>query len=444
MAPSAKRQPAAAQAKLAFNATDGSLTLKRAPTPPQLDASSAFTDANLHVRQQVIYTLTNLQEALTNVQSGINDLLRAYMQHTSSILAGEDGELNALKIPTKINASANAAMEAASLATKSIAQVTNTPSQVDSAAAAPAEGKSKKRKREKKEKDPNAPKKPLTAAFLYAQSARPIVRVDLENALGPGEALQKNAVNVETTNRWNALPEEEKEVSLLFPQYRSEIMLTAHQRWKQSYRTSMEEWKLEMAKYLAKTGAEIADVHVDEDMSDDGDIEIEAEAGAIDSDASSEDEDEVVKAPSPPAKTPRAANKRQKTAQTPAANGTSLAAPATNAAASTPVPLPPSSRPTVQIPVQTSATETSATAKKDKKKKEKAGSTAPQPIAPAPPAQKEASPEEGSKTGRKSKTSRSTRNAEADAEKENAATPTQEKKKEKRDRSKKKSEGASA
>ena len=160
---------------------------------------------------QVIVALSNLQGGLTHVQNGLNDLLRAYMQHTNSILAGEDGDLDKLQIPSTIAATASAAMEAATGAANGVAQVINA---ANPASATAPEGKTKKRKREKKEKDPNAPKKPLTAAFLYHQHARPIVRADLEGALAPGQTIEKNAVQIEVNKRWNELPEDEKEVSL--------------------------------------------------------------------------------------------------------------------------------------------------------------------------------------------------------------------------------------
>lgn len=135
------------------------------------------------------------------------------MQHTSSILAGEDGDLDKLAIPSGIVAHASAAMEAASTAVTGVTQAIANPAQAPAA----ADGKSKKRKREKKERDPNAPKKPLTAAFLYHQHARPIVRADLEAALATGQTIEKNAVQIEVNKRWNELPEEEKEVSLMSP-----------------------------------------------------------------------------------------------------------------------------------------------------------------------------------------------------------------------------------
>ncbi|QRD02814.1 hypothetical protein JI435_115410 [Parastagonospora nodorum SN15] len=274
-------------------------------------------------RDSVILALTNLQAGLTNVQTNLNDLFRAYMQHTTSILAGEDGDMDKFQLPANITATANAAMEAATTAASGINQVVSASNQVTEGAA--ADGKNKKRKREKKEKDPNAPKKPLTAAFLYAQTARPIVRADLEAALEPGAILEKNAVNLEVTKRWNELPDEEKE------------------RWKASYRSSMEDYKIELAEYLAKAGGKVADVHIDEDLSDAEDVEM-ADVGTVDSDASSEDEEEppvVVKAPSPPAKTPRP-NKRQKTVAAAATNG--AAVPSTPAPQKTPPSPSPAAR----------------------------------------------------------------------------------------------------
>jgi hypothetical protein len=137
------------------------------------------------------------------------------MQHTTSILAGEDGDLDKLQLPANITATANAAMEAANTAVNGVAQAITAGTPADGAAET-AKGKGTKRKREKKEKDPNAPKKPLTAAFLYAQNARPVVRQDLETALAPEGKLEPNAVNIEVNKRWNEMPEEEKEVSACY------------------------------------------------------------------------------------------------------------------------------------------------------------------------------------------------------------------------------------
>jgi hypothetical protein len=193
--------------------TTGSATAQsQAPSSQRvvrsIETATSSTPAKVYSHEQVIISLTNLQSSLAIVQNGLNDLLVTYMDHTASVLAGGEGDLDKLQIPAAITATANAAMEAVSSAANGINQIANPTD------GATTDGKSKKRKREKKEKDPNAPKRPLTAAFLYAQEARPIVRKDLEAALGEGDVLEKNAVNLETTKRWNALPEEEKDASL--------------------------------------------------------------------------------------------------------------------------------------------------------------------------------------------------------------------------------------
>jgi transcriptional regulator HMO1 len=157
---------------------------------------------------QVIISLSNVQRGLAHVQNGLNDLMTAYIKHTASVLAGEEGALESLHLPSDVADTANSAMAAATFAINNVAHAVAPPP-----ANAVDTGKNKKRKREKKEKDPNAPKRPLTAAFLYAQAARPVVKKDLEAELAPGQKLESNAVQLEVTKRWNEMTEEEKEVS---------------------------------------------------------------------------------------------------------------------------------------------------------------------------------------------------------------------------------------
>jgi hypothetical protein len=133
--------------------------------------------------------------------------MTAYIKHTASVLAGEDGTLEGLQLPSDIAETANNAMAAATFAINNVGHAVTQPAKE----AAP--GKTNKRKREKKEKDPNAPKRPLTAAFLYTQAARAVVKKDLETELAPGQKLEPNAVQLEVNKRWNEMPEEEKEVS---------------------------------------------------------------------------------------------------------------------------------------------------------------------------------------------------------------------------------------
>ncbi|EOA91232.1 uncharacterized protein SETTUDRAFT_162014 [Exserohilum turcica Et28A] len=366
--------------------------------------------ATAYHHDQVIASLHNLQAGLIHVQHGITDLLTNYRKHCASVLGGEEGEIPPFNDVAAVAASVMEAGRNAVDETKQLVVPLDKSVEVT---------KGKKRKREKKEKDPNAPKKPLTAAFLYHQHARPIVKADLEAALPPGGQIEKNAVQIEVNKRWNELPEEEKE------------------QWKASYRNSMEEYKAELAEYVANKGIKATELVEEDEASDDAEPDIEAEVGAADTEASSEDEEEApAKAPSPPAKTPR---KRQKT--TPATNGNSApVAIAPAGSGSTPVPLP-SSRTTSQAPAPAVTAVAETPAKKDnKKKKEKA---APQPIAPAPAAANDEPAPEETGNKKKTKSGRTTRNTEADGDKENAAQEKAEKaekagKEKKRDRSKRK------
>ena len=191
---------------------DSSPTSTTTTTPGGIARQNTNT-AKTYSHEQVIVSLSNLQAGLAHVQSGLNELLRAYLEHTNSVIAGEDGVLDKLSLGKEIAATANTAIEAASSTANGIVQALTAGDKADAAdAGKPVKGT--KRKREKKEKDPNAPKKPLTAAFLYAQTARPIVRGDLEAALGPEQKLEPNAVNLEVNKRWNEMPAEDKEVSL--------------------------------------------------------------------------------------------------------------------------------------------------------------------------------------------------------------------------------------
>ncbi|KAF2868671.1 hypothetical protein BDV95DRAFT_578990 [Massariosphaeria phaeospora] len=411
---------------------------KKSDTPgagPQAEMMVSV-DQFVKTRDSVIVSLSNLQEGLAHVQSGLNELLRAYMHHTSSILEGGQGTLDNVQLPPNIAATAHAALEAATNATQTVSQAvtvsapaaTPAPSATAAAAAAtaagagaPPEKKKRKRNDKKKERDPNAPKRPLTAAFLYAQQARPYIKHDLEAQLGPDDKLEPNAVNLEVNKRWNEMAEEGKE------------------KWRVSYRESMEKFKVEWAAYqqtLGVTGAEVAVTHDDEEGSD------EAEAGALDSDAESDDDEEVpaptpvAKTPAPPAantKTPRA-NKRQKMTETPAMNGSHppvLIAPASFAQTTVPIPLP-ASRQATQAPAPNSNVEvaTPATTKKDRKKK-LAANAQPVPIAPA--SAKEPTPDD---TKKKTKSGRTTRNTEAEEEAPVAEKPAAKK----RDRSKRKTD----
>jgi hypothetical protein len=166
-------------------------------------------EAIAYNHNQVIFNLHELQNGLVNVQHGITSLLESYKQHCHSVLGYEEGATTPYNNDIATLGAAASAASVLEAGQKAVEEVTQ--GLGDKAGDA---SKSKKRKREKKEKDPNAPKKPLTAAFLYHQHARPIVKADLEAALPPGGQIEKNAVQIEVNKRWNELSEEEKEVSI--------------------------------------------------------------------------------------------------------------------------------------------------------------------------------------------------------------------------------------
>ncbi|KAL1612190.1 hypothetical protein SLS60_000414 [Paraconiothyrium brasiliense] len=386
-----------------FRGTRDSNAPKPAPRRVASTTQSMNEGAQSLTSKQVLMALASVQKGLHNVSNNLNELMHAYIKHTASVLSGEDGALEGLQL----SESAQHMIDEADFATKSVANLTKSISAPAHDAADADAGKSKKRKREKKVKDPNAPKRPLTAAFLFAQSARPIIRKDLENEVPPGAKLEPNAINIEVTKRWNEMADEDKE------------------KWRASYRESMESYNKEMAAYKASKGAALAEEHVAEDDAS----EIEADPAVLDTDVDSDDDDvsdeetSPTKAPTPPpanGKTPRP-NKRQKTSAAPAVNGHVAIAPASG---QTPVP-PPASRVQTTVPPPTLADATPA--KKDKKKK----------AAPAP-AVKEPSPDEGKKDKKKG---RSTRAAEAEEEKSSEKDKGTRKR---GDRSKRKSEGVAA
>jgi hypothetical protein len=121
-------------------------------------------------------------------------MMTVYLRHSASVLAGGSGAVEPFQGYEGIRGPAFATEEAV-----------------------PTGKKRGRPKKEKKPKDPDAPKRPLTAAFLYTQQARPVVKADMEEQLGPGKELPKGALTAELTRRWADMPEEEKEV-LITPQ----------------------------------------------------------------------------------------------------------------------------------------------------------------------------------------------------------------------------------
>lgn len=219
--------------------------------------------------------------------------------------------------------------------------------------------------------DPNAPKRPITAYFLYMKTHRPIIQAEM----GPGHTAKE--VADEGTRRWNAKSKEDQHVStpygiqgrLLHIDSRSQVWRLRYWINRAAYKVKLQAYKEgkpipeiseEAAKKLfeeqSKNGQPIEDA-----ASDDEDAAVDEEQAAADSssdESESEEDPEPIKEPSPPKP-----NKRQKT---------SKAAPEKKAAkAKTPVAREQSPTPAPASPVKSAA--------KDKKAKSSRKSAAKEP-----------------------------------------------------------------
>ncbi|KAK7520391.1 hypothetical protein IWZ03DRAFT_413153 [Phyllosticta citriasiana] len=268
---------------------------------------------------------------LTTLQTAVSDLLRSYIKHTNSVLGSTPHSLDTIGISNPLGGE----LLSGALRNTSPAEAgTSTATAALAAAQAPAEEpkKGKRAKKEKKEKDPNEPKRPLTIYFLYAASARPIVKSDLGPEAQPGQIEQ------EIHRRWVNLSEEEKS------------------GWKEVYTRNRDQYLKDMEKYKAEKAAAGAEAAIespaateeDAEMADDANPGAAAEEGSEESstESPSDEEEESEKEPTPPPKAPTPpaetktpkGNKRRKTGKE---NGTAAAAQAAAPAqVGTPIPLP--------------------------------------------------------------------------------------------------------
>ncbi|KAL8972629.1 MAG: hypothetical protein Q9183_000433 [Haloplaca sp. 2 TL-2023] len=304
---------------------------------------------------------------LATLQSAVQDLSRAYIAHTNTVLGkGSGSSLELLNFANPIGGENG--LFSGRLATPGPAPVAE-------------QGEVKKRKRAPHDK--NAPKRPVTPYFLYMQYARE----GIAKEMGPSAPAKQ--VADEGTRRWNTMPDSEKAdfYGCNFAAYKKKV---------QAYKAGLPipEVSHEEAKALheeeKKTGAPPAPV---QEASSDHEDKSESEDDSDESSSSSEDE--PPKAPSPP-KSPRT-SKRGKGAKEKAAK---KAAPVEKPA-----------------PVERSNT----TPEVDKKKKTTKKKDAPavdaiserRKIVPAPvPAEVEASPALSKKDGQ-SKPKRKKRKSEA-------------------------------
>lgn len=152
--------------------------------------SSIVAGARDPTRIQLI-TMFQVVTGLSTLQSAVQDLSRAYIAHTNTVIGKAPGsslELLSLANPLgsdNVFFGGRAATPGPSLDV--------------------VEGK----KRKRAPHDKNAPKRPVTPYFLYMQTARSLIAGEMEPSHSAKEVAD------EGTRRWNDMPPEEREVSLL-------------------------------------------------------------------------------------------------------------------------------------------------------------------------------------------------------------------------------------
>ncbi|KAF2435599.1 hypothetical protein EJ08DRAFT_645877 [Tothia fuscella] len=237
-------------------------------------------------RDDFLRTRDSVVSGLTTLTSAVNSLITAYITHTDQLLNGGAAVREGLDTSAVTNF-----LTGGGLATSG----------------GPA--KKEKKKRVKKEKDPNAPKRPLTAFFLYSTNARNVVKNDL------GATATPVLVNDEILRRWKSMDEAGKK------------------QWKDIYEKNNEKYKQEVLAYKAQTGKDLTvDVEADEEELPNPEELADAQAAAEEtSEEEEESEEEIPAKPPTPVKTKTPKAKKGK------ANG------------ATAVPIPGSPSPSAQL-----------------------------------------------------------------------------------------------
>ncbi|KIW08562.1 uncharacterized protein PV09_00527 [Verruconis gallopava] len=307
--------------------------------PPKINPEGAGSVS----MEEFIRTRDSVVTGLTKLNGAISTLISAYVTHTNTLL-NSSGQGEAILDTNQLTEYLSAA---------GLAAPKGVPAEVPT-------GKDKK-KRQKKEKDPNAPKRPLTAFFLFSTRAREHIKNDLGANATPVE------INNEILRRWNDMDGVQKE------------------RWKGIYNQNYEQYKREVEAYKIKTGADVPILpQADIDAVSDPHAPAATTAEDTDDDSSddeSEEEPEPPKALSPPPK--KAAAKKGKKAAA-AAAAPPVDSPSPSAQLQAPASAPKSS---IAIPLP-SAAEKRRKNKEDspeqpKKKKSRKSDTAAAPAAPA-------------------------------------------------------------
>ncbi|KAK5454169.1 hypothetical protein LTS15_006169 [Exophiala xenobiotica] len=216
--------------------------------------------------------------ALATLQSSVQDLSRAYIQHANTVLTPGKHGLN------PIDANLTSILTESGL-------LTGRPADAPPPVVAEAEVDGKK-KRKRTPHDPNAPKRALTPYFLYMQSARAQIAKELGDSAKPKEVAD------EGTRRWTEMSPAEKSV------------------WDDKYQKNLAAYRVKMAAYKAgqpvpgdEEAARLVEMGKAPDHLPGLDAEAETEEEPVVAEEESEEESpEPVKEPSPPK-----SSKRRKT-----------------------------------------------------------------------------------------------------------------------------------
>ncbi|KAL8819929.1 MAG: hypothetical protein Q9191_007625 [Dirinaria sp. TL-2023a] len=230
--------------------------------------------------------LPKVVTGLATLQSAVQDLSRAYIAHTNTVIGKTPGSsLELLNLAVPLGG------ENAIFGNRAATPAPNVEG-----------GENKKRKRAPHDK--NAPKRPVTPYFLYMKTARG----EIAKEMTPGHTAKE--VADEGTKRWLTMPPKEK------------------QGWSDRYQVNFAAYKAKMKEYKAgRPIPEISEAEAKElleEMKKRGEIKSEApldvggpteasDGSDTSSDtSSSEDESpEPAKEPSPPKSPPRASKRRK-------------------------------------------------------------------------------------------------------------------------------------
>lgn len=242
-----------------------------------------------------------LSSAYMSLSSSIDKAVKAYIDHTNVILAG-DASLNVSYLQQPFDQLAHAshiAQQAFNLASGS--------GQANGAATA-AGAEEPRKKRPYKPRDPNAPKRPLTAYFRYLQEQRGPLGEEMKQAAG-GVPQKPGDLSKEATERWNKLSKQEQ------------------QPYRDAYQHALKDYEKQVKKYKTEQGG-LVDPQVDGGDEDDeaevpGEVDAEHDKDDEDdddeesSDEESSEDDEPVPPPPPPPKQKTPKTKKTKSAAVP-------------------------------------------------------------------------------------------------------------------------------